>query len=249
MPGTFNIQVNLDDKDKSALETADMLNSVKTTGDVDVTDPPITDTVMHTQGAKITTIHAQRTTNSSKQLTAQEKVEVNIGKRYYKKVGLYIQGIATDVAIAAGDINAGIAVVERCGYKVKNKPSSHAREFEIVASGPGWFHARIKSVGKRAVYVWKIGITTQKGVKSSTFISEFFSTECEIIVTEIESGVTYCIVEATVLPVPKKTTKNKGATHLTNEMTLQTSAGTGKPSYALGSDPYNWTDPIYHVGV
>ncbi len=249
MLGSLNIQVNLDLKDKSALETADMLNGVKTAGDVDVTDPPVDDTEMHAQGGKITAINAQRITNRSKQLTAQEKLEVNTGKRYYKKVGLYIQGIATDVAIAAGDINAGIAVVERCGFKVKNKPSSHPREFEIVAFGPGWFHLRVKSAGKKATYLWKIGVTTEKGVKPETYVSIFCTPECELIVTNIASGVIYGIVEATVLPVPKKNTKNKGAIHLTNEMSLQTSAGTGKPSYALGSDPYNWTDPIYHVGV
>jgi len=226
-----------------------MLNSVKTTGDLDVTDPPIDDTVMHAQGGKITTVHAERITNRSKQLTAQEKLEVNTGKRYYKKVGLYIQGIATDVAIAAGDLNAGIAVVERCGYKVKKIGSKPGREFEIVAYGPGWFHVRVKSVGRETAYIWKIGVTTQKGVKPETFGSEFITTECELIVNGIESGKIYYIVEATVLPVPKKNTKTKSAIHLTNEMSLQTSAGTNKPSYTYGSDPYNWTDPIYHVGV
>ena len=108
---------------------------------------------------------------------------------------------------------------------------------------------RVKSVGSKAGYIWKIGVTTEKGVKSETFISEFHTTECELIVTNITSGIIYCIVEATVLPVPKKTTKTKGALHLSNEMSLQSSAGTTKPSYALGSDPYNWTDPIFHVGI
>ena len=249
MADSFNIQINFDFQDKSSLEIADMLNGVKTTGDVDVTDPPIDDTVMHAQGGKITTVHAQRTTNSSKQLTAQEKIEVNTGKRYYKKTGLYILGIAIDKAIEVGDINAGIAVVERCGYKIKKTGSRPGREFEIIAFGPGWFHVRVKSAGKKAGYIWRIGVTTEKGVISETFISTFHTTECELIITAIASGVIYCIVEATVLPVPKKTTKTKGAIHLTNEMSLQSSAGTTKPSYALGSDPYNWTDPIFHVGV
>ena len=249
MPGSFNLQVNCDFKDKSALEIADMCNGVKTAGDVDVTDPPITDTVMHAQGGKITTIHAQRTTNSSKQLTAQEKLEVNTGKRYYKKVALYVQEIAIDKAIEAGDINAGIAVVERCGFKVKKVGSKPGREFEIIAFGPGWIHVRVKSEGAKAAYIWRIGATTEKGVKPETFISVFYTKECEIIITSIVAGVIYGIQEASIMPVPKKNTKTKGAIHLTNEISLPTSAGTSKPSYALGSDPYNWTDPIFQIGV
>ncbi len=249
MPGSFNIQVNCDFKDKSALEIANMCNGVKTAGDVDVTDPPITDTVMHTQGGKITAIHAQRATNRSTQLTAQEMQEVNTAKRYYKKTGLYIQGIAIDVATEAGDINAGIAVVERCGYKIKKVGSKAGREFEILAFGPGWIHVRVKSEGAKAAYIWRIGATTEKGVKPETFISVFYTKECELIITGIVAGVIYGIQEASIMPVPKKNTKTKGAIHLTNEISLQSSAGTSKPSYALGSDPYNWTDPIFQIGV
>ncbi len=249
MTDSFNIQVNLDFKGKTSLEIADALNGQHTAGDPVVINPPVSDVDSKIQAGDIITISGKRVTDRSTNLTKEERVLVNKGKRTLKKNGLYIQGIANDVAVAAGDINAGIAVVERCGFKVKGKPSVHPRGFEIVAFGPGWIHIRVKSAGRDGSYIWKIGITDEKGVIPEKFISEFYTRECEIIITGLQPKVIYAVVEATVMPVPKKNTKTKAPNLETQDGSLQQSAGISKPSYAIGSDPYNWSDPIFQVGI
>lgn len=211
---------------------------VVTAGDPDVTAPPFTDVQLKAQADTTQGIHEQRITNKSPDLTRQEEVEVEKLEEMYKRDAQYVEDKANDVAKASGSVAAGEAVVLRCGFKLKQESHKAPREFEIIASGPGWMHIRVKSVGKRGGYVWRIGVTNTKGVIPTTFLPLFFTLECEMVITNLNSGSMYGIQFATILPASQSE-----ATPGTQSDSISTSSS--KPTFSAGADPLIWSDFIY----
>lgn len=57
-------------------------------------------------------------------------MQVNIFVFGYNKNAAYIQGVARDAAIAAGDVNVGINIVLKAGYRLKNAKSATESGFD-----------------------------------------------------------------------------------------------------------------------
>ena len=238
------IKVALDLEEMDVTNLGSMAKGVKTTGDPDVINPSVTDVVMHGQADDLLDCHDQRGTDKSPSKTREERVLKNILIRSITDVGLDVEKAANKVAIAQGDVAAGEAVVLRCGYKLKKKGTKPPREFEVVASGPGWVHLRVKAVGSRAGYLWRFGITTEIGKTPTEFMPILFTLECEIIITNLKRGVIMGYQMASILPVKQVPTTSPNP-DVAKDASLGGSAKGNKPSYPAGTDPYNWTDFLY----
>lgn len=228
------VATNVDEMDTPTL--CANAKGIKTTGDPDVVTPPSTDTELQTQAGKVMDIHEKRFTDKSITLTKDEKVQRLILETMFTNVAGYVQQISRKVATAAGDVAAGEAVVVRCGFKLKKKGSLPPREFDIVDSGQGWFHLRMKAVAARAGYVWRIGVTSKKGVPPETFLPNKFTLECEVIITGTEFGLIYGMQAASILPVKQNPPDSESSPVKAN-----------KPSFPADSDGLTWSDFIYDV--
>jgi len=138
-----------------------VVKSVKTANDPDVVNPPVSDTVLYQQADDVMAVVTQRKTDPSPTLTAKQSELSSKVKRSYGKVMAYVAGVANDKAVSAGDVEAGRQVFLRCGFTQKKALDVHPRGFEIVDQGPTWYHLRVKSVGKRAAYGWKCGLSDE----------------------------------------------------------------------------------------
>ncbi|MEI6852571.1 MAG: hypothetical protein WCL06_06990 [Bacteroidota bacterium] len=238
MKNLDKITVNLDIDNKDVTTFCKDVKGVKTTGDHDVTDPPHTDTELGVQADKVLAIQAQRVTDKSPALTRQQKLQYDTMVLMYTDVGLYVQQIARKVAVAAGDIAAGEAVVLRCGFKLKAAPSVHPRGFEVVDSGPNWLHLRVKSAGRYSSCAWRIGIAQVKGTLPATFFPTVYTMECEVILTNIKSGILIAAQVATIVP----------ASHgITMDDANPTRRKKQVPSFAVGEgiENLNWSNAIF----
>src|SRR5437016_1742914 len=152
--------------DLSPLDTPDMITeagAIKLTGDPDATAPPVADTAVHTEAANLQIIHNKRQLKPPTATAKEEQLQRDKVVAMYKKDARYVQDVANDVAEAAGDINAGIIVVQRIGVKLKKIGKVHSRHFEVIASGPGWVTLRVKSVGLKAAYIFRYGTSDKRG--------------------------------------------------------------------------------------
>jgi hypothetical protein len=247
MKGLPKIVVALDVDCMDDATVCNNAKGVKTAGDADVTNPPVTDAVLKTEADDVVAIIQKRVTDQSASLTKAQGELASKVRWSYTKVGQYVGQVANDVARAQGNVEAGEKVVLRCGFKLKKKGVLPPRDFEVVDSGVSWIHIRVKSLGKKAGYLWRFGKTTKKGIMPVAPLTTFFTMECEIIIDNLESADVMGFQSATILPVglgSKKSTK-KG---LVQEDASKTpSMGSKKPTLSADSDPYNWSDFIYHV--
>jgi hypothetical protein len=219
----------------------------KTDGDPDVTNPPVKDTDIYKEANDALAVQTQRQTNQSKSLTSQSNELTDIVRVSYSSNAAYIEQIANKVVRTTGSYDAGLNVVQRCGYKVKTKGELHPRSFEVVASGPGWFHLRVKAVGRRAGYLWRLGITTEKGVMPTQFLPIFFTVECEVVIINLESGSIYGLQSASILPVAQTKNSDPSQTLSSKTATVSVSTKANKATFSAGDDPYQWSDFIYEV--
>jgi len=156
-----------------------------------------------------------------------------------------VQDVANKVAISNGSVSKGEAVVERCGFKLKKKGEKPSRAFEVVESGPGWIHLRVKSVGIKAGYLWRFGITSEKNKAPGVFLPILFTLECDIIITNLTSGVLYGYQVASILPVSRTPETDPALTTVTKKSSVMLSTKSKKASFTVGVDPYNWSDIMY----
>lgn len=193
------IVVALETASMNVLEICSACNGVKTSGDSDVTNPPVDDTTFKTGSTTLANVHAQRQTDKSEALSRLEGELTAKLKLQYEETGRYVQMIANRVAIAHGNVEAGEAVVVRCGYNLKKKKSTHSREFEIIASGPGWVTLRVKSGGRGTAYCWRYGKTPTKGNPPTVFSPIIVTTRCTVTITNLANGSMYAFQFAKVL--------------------------------------------------
>ena len=241
------IVIAIDTSKKDVPTLCSDAKAVKTAGDPDATNPPVTDVVLGQQSDALIATHNLRKTNKSASLTSQEEQQRNILERSYKKVGLYVQGVANDVAVIKGDVAAGEAVAQRTGFMLKKKGTPHPRAFEVVESGPGWFHLRVKAIGKRAGYGWRYGVTSAKNIPPAEFRPVIFTLECEVVINNLKSGSIYGLQEACILPVSHKSSTNPAITATSKTATPTASTKAHKATFSDGQEPMQFGDFIYEV--
>jgi hypothetical protein len=160
---------------------------------------------------------------------------------------MYIQGIARNAAIAAGDVNVGIQVVIRCGYKVKKTKAPSTRVFKVTPSGVEAVDISTKAVGPRVCYIRQYGITSTKGVPPTVFAELLISLEADIHVNNLKSGTIYGFREATVLPI-KRTSATTPTTLVKKAATPTVATSTHKATFTDGATShYTWGNWVYVI--
>ncbi|MBI3502798.1 MAG: hypothetical protein HY063_13485 [Bacteroidetes bacterium] len=158
--------------------------------------------------------------------------------------GHYVEDHAND--LGAGDVNKAEQLILTTGYKLKKKPELHPRDFELVDSGPGWEHYRVKKARKgNEGHIWRYGTTPQKGTPPATVILRF-TLEADIIISDLAAGTIVGIQHTSILPV-SHTKKTSAATTQTSKAASSVPANKAKhPVYShTNADPYLWTDFLY----
>lgn len=231
----------------NTLELISAAQSVKTTGDPDAGSPPVNDATLQAQANTLQTIHNGRNVSPPTATAAQEKKQKNLLVRSYNKNARYIEGMANDVAAAAGDVNAGIEVVNRTGLKLKKVKLSTSRKFKATSKSEGTVDIETKVPARKAGYVRQYGITTAKGIAPTTFSELLISVEADIQVNNLQSGKIYAFREAIVISVKKKKTR-VGTTPLTEKTASPTNVTkTNRPIFTDGAVHYVWSDWVYVV--
>ncbi len=217
----------------------------KTAGDPDVTSPPVEDTVLHGQANDALAVEQKRQIDQSKALTTLGNELASKVRVSYFKVAGYVQDVANDVVISTGSWDAGVHVVQRCGYRMKTKSEPHPRGFEVVDSGPGWVHLRVKSVNYRAGYLWRMGSTPEKDVKPTSFLPILFTLQCEVVVLGLKSGTMYGFQSASIVPVAQTKKSDPSKSISAKAATTSVATKANKATYTMSEDPYQWSEFIY----
>lgn len=222
-------------------------NLQKTLGDPLVVAPPVSDVTIKGQATTLDNTYdgflGKPPTSTSAQVTTERNICINS----YNQNALYIQSIARNAAIAAGDVSVGIQVVIRCGYKVKKTKAPTTKAFKVTPFGIEAVAITTKAVGSRAGYIRQYGTTPTKGVPPTVFAELLFSLEADIVVNNLKSGSIYGFREATVLPI--KRTPTTTPTSLVKKASTPTVASSAhKATFTDGATShYTWGNWVYVI--
>jgi hypothetical protein len=125
----------------------------------------------------------------------------------------YMDTVANQKSQTAGDINAGIDVIQRIGYKVAGKGGGK-RVTGIVDKGAGWAHGHEDKSKKGAeLHVWEGGATSAKNVPPTPGTTKtFMSYEADGIFNNIPSGTWYAYHHASLMPASHNAKSSTKAT-------------------------------------
>ena len=205
---------------------------------------------MYTAATVLQTIHNNRNTNPPNSTSDDETVQFNIVERMYNKVGAYVEGVANDAAVAAGDVAKGNAVVNRVGYTLKKKGSAKKPDFGVVASGPNFVQLHTQKVKKGTeAHLWRFAITTAKGIApAKTILVYVFTLECDVVIQDIPSGSVLAVQHASIVSVSHSKKTNGSNPLSTKKASPLAQSKTKHPVFSYNtSDPYTWTDFLYAV--
>jgi hypothetical protein len=245
LPKIQVLELHADESAETVIQDA---SQIHTTGDANVTAPPVTDTVM---AGLITTLQTRVTGSKASPPTftvGQVTTSKNIVITSYNKIARYVEGVANDVAIAAGDVTAGNTVVTRVGCRLKKKSTRGTKKFSATSKIDGEIEVGTKAPGAHTIYVRQYGKTTAKGVTPAVISDTIISGQSNISITNLTSGTIYGVREALILPIPNK--KRGG---IISSATTATARGTtpvattktNKATYADGATHYVYSDWIY----
>jgi hypothetical protein len=242
------IVVLLAKKTWSTLTLADDTQHVKTTGDPLATTPPVTDAVIHGAASTLTTMYTGYKASPPTYTKQQVKQQRNIVITMFNKLALYIQSVARDAAIAAGDVQAGEAVVTRCGFKIKKPASKPPKFFKVLSKIVGSVDVTTKVVNSRAGYIRVYGTTPTKGTPPATLSEPIFSLETKVHIDNLKSGTIYGFREAIILPV-KRNPVNPDAVITTGKTIKETASFKGNKAYFTdgAASHYIWSEWVYVV--
>ncbi|MBI3500168.1 MAG: hypothetical protein HY063_00075 [Bacteroidetes bacterium] len=209
--------------------------------------PPVSDGTLQAKATSLLTDYGTWLKTKDPALEKQIKRKRNDLILQLDKDADYLQGVARDVAVAAGDVTAGEAVVIRIGFTLKKKSPSHPRDFEFLKAEKGSFHVRVKSASKgRSTYVYEYGITTDEDVMPAKWEKPVSLPVTELIVSGLKAGTIIGVRYTVVLPPShtKKTAAKMSATTDKNATILTTNKAK-KVTVTHGTELYNFSEILY----
>jgi hypothetical protein len=222
------VKTNFQDKDAANLLTSGRGVETALTGSTVFTTPTIPPTILKTQlnemESVMNLIAAGDTREANYQLLNQK---ADIVMASLAADGHYVEDIAN--SIAAGDEAHAKQLILSAAYELKAERKLSPRTFEVVDTGSGWAHFRVKKTSKdKEANLWRYGLTTEKEKKPDSLIL-LVDAYVDIIITGLPGGAIVAMQHAGS-ELSGKVKKN------------------GHPSYDYNnSDPYEWTDFIYVV--
>ncbi len=211
---------------------------------------PVTDAALHQQATvTLNTYDAYKAvppTATKSQVTTQKNILINM----FNKVALYVQSVARDAAIAAGDVTAGVTVVNGVGFKIKKPAVKPPKIFKVVSKIVGSVDVTTKVVNSRASYIRVYGSTPTKGVPPTTLSEPVISLETKVHIDNLKSGTIYGFREAIVLPL-KRNPVNPDAVLTTGKTVKETASFKGNNAYFTEgvTSHYVWSEWIYVVVI
>lgn len=184
--------------------------------------------------------------DKSPALTAQEAQQANALMLSLASNGHSVEDQAN--ILAAGDLKKAQQIILSTGYKLKKRGTPHPRDFEVVETGPGFVHLRVKKAKKGVeAHLWRYGITTAKGTPPPT-VKLIVSVEVDIIIHDLASNIIIGVQHASVLPAAHTKKTNPASTQTSKSATLVPLSKTRHPMFSAAADElYQWTDFIYAV--
>ena len=241
------IEVVTETAHMSVTDLVTAATKVHTAGDPIAGAAPVTDANMLLAANKLQTLHNGTLTNPPTVLTDDVNTQINIVVTLYKKNANYIETVANDAAIAAGDVNAGTIVVIRCGYKVKHAKKATAKGFVATSTIANQVDVSTKAVAKSALYIRQFGITATKDIPPTVFEELIISREVNISISNLKSGTIIAFREAYILPIPRRK-KTASTTTATAKTATTTSTARGRKAlFSYGAEHYNYSGWIYVV--
>ncbi|HEX7413964.1 MAG TPA: hypothetical protein VF411_07945 [Bacteroidia bacterium] len=179
---------------------------------------PVTDAQMLIEINKLQTKYDATQTKLPTDIKANVDVQFNILAAKYKKNGAFLKGVANDAAVAAGDVNAGLAIVSGAGYKAKKVKASVAKGFKGDSPIAGQADITTKAVTHAFAYIrqWGYGadkLTPPTAAELATH-TLLISPTTGVSKKGLTNGKFMWVREAYQLHVPKK--KKGGSTLPTN---------------------------------
>jgi hypothetical protein len=211
---------------------------------------PESDTTIQGLANTMMGTHTTRQTAPSKTLTSNEKTQRAALLTALDLNADYLQGKANAAAIAAGDINAGNAIVTTAGFALAGKGISK-RIIGIISAGIGWilFHAAKSKKGIEG-FVYEFGITTAKGVVPAT-IKQAFEINATCMISGLPSGSIIGVRFASIVPATHRGSTIAPATARTASATTATptTASAGKhPVIDFNNpNPYAFSEWYYTI--
>jgi hypothetical protein len=225
--------------------------TLKTTGNASMAGCTTTDTQVHTAANTLQTYETGANLNPKLYTTSQVNQQKKIAIDLYNKVINFMKGACNDLAVAAGDVNAGHTLANNCGATIaKPKGGDNQPDFGITESGPGWFlvHAKKATTGVEG-HIFLCAIVAAKDiVPGSTACKYFVDLEGTIQITDLPSQQVLAINHATILPA-----NHKAATPATPiiKMKKTTKLSVSKKKHPVFSytspDPYTWDGWIWET--
>ncbi len=173
------------------------------------------DAAMHQFGTTLQTVHTQF--KAKPPLATKSDVSLAVGNLVdaYDENVSEIQIISRKKAKIAGDVNVGINIVLKAGYKLKSPKSPTQNSFEVESYRPGAVKIKTKAVAHHATYIRQYGKAPAKGVvpEDKDIEELMISPENNIRLGGLDSGYWYAFREASILPISRKT---DSGTPLTN---------------------------------
>jgi hypothetical protein len=221
------VKTNFQDKDAANLETAGRgIVTALIANVADFPNPTVKTATLTTQlddlKSAIELIAGGDTREANTQLLAQK---AGVVMASLAANGHYVEDIAN--LLAAGDTAHAKQLILNTTYELAVERQPHPRDFEVVESGPGWLHFRVKKAHKeKEAHLWRYGITTAKETKPVALIL-VVDDKVDIIITGLPTG---SII---------------GMQHSGSELSGKVKRN-GHPCYDYNNpDPYEWTDFLY----
>ena len=246
----FKIALNLGKKTIS--ELISFAYGQKFANDPLTLTPPFTDTQIQTLAATVQTEIGTRATDPSPKLTAKEQQDVDALTRGIMANKNYLETAANHAA--AGNKVLFDEIVKRIGYAPYKDRSSSTRMFELVESGPGWAHIRVKKLQKGNMgHAWQWSITTAIGVPPAWATGEVelnpfprYTLEADVILNGLKRSGIYAVRYYDVLPASKGN-KSSIKKNITKKLTSILPVSKTKHPILVDGDEPQWSDFIYFI--
>ncbi len=241
------IVLKLDRKDKvSDLVEASLAQNASTVSELAAITHD--DTAMHLLGTTLQSTYVNYKKSPPTATKADVTTAANNLVDAYSENAAEIQSIARKESKSAGDVNVGINIALKAGYRLKDPKSAMQITFEVVPDGSGAVKIKTKAVAKHAVYIREYGKASAKNVEPlKANIEEWLiSTENDVRLCDLDVGSWYAFREASVIPISRKSDSGTPTTNVEKSATpILVTKAHRRTFYAGGVPNYNFSGWIW----
>ena len=235
------------------------VNGIVTTGDpylnqpaaVPPVNPYVTDTVLKSKAAALLNIYSGRVSRPATTTAAEEIAARDALMTLVDGLANQSETIVNQLAVSSGSVATGIAELTHIGFLPQGKGHNTAHTLKQLPSAKGTCLAQFPHVGKGAIYVARVGLTTEGIIPASwsnnipvhvtgLLISggglktgNIVALQLGYVISSSGNALPVAALEKAIAPISTKSSKKKHET----------------PSYVFGTDPITWMPTILYMVV